>query len=87
MWERRTIREELASEGPPVVTPEEMEAINRDGVFRTRRVTRGDGGRSAAIVRAQHELAFRKRRVRIEGNDPLVTRWRAELARLRTDVT
>lgn len=90
-WERRTIREELANEGPPVVTPEEMEAINRDGVFRTRRVTRGDGGRSAAIVRAQHELAFRKRRVRIEGNnpdtDPLVARWRAELARLRADVT
>jgi hypothetical protein len=39
----------------------------------------------------KHELAFRKRRVGIEGNDPdtdpLVTRWRAELARLRTDVT
>lgn len=87
LWERRTIREELASEGPPVVTPEELVAINRDRLLRTRRVVRGDGGRSAAIVRAQHELAFRKRRVRTAGGDPdadaLVASWRAELARLR----
>jgi protease PrsW len=85
-WERRTIREELATEGLPVVTPEELEAINRDQAFRTRRVARGDGGRSAAIVCAQHELAFRKRRVRTEGGDPnadlLVASWRAEIARL-----
>ncbi len=88
LWERRTIREELATECPPVVTPEELEAINRDRAFRTRRVGRGDSGRSVAIVRAQHELAFRKRRVRTEGGDPdadpLVASWRAKLARLRS---
>ncbi len=87
LWERRTIREELATERPPIVLSEELEAINRDRVLRTRRVARGDGGRSAAIVRAQHELAFRKRRVRTDGGDPdadaLVAYWRAELARLR----
>jgi hypothetical protein len=41
-------------------------------------------------VTAQHELAFRKRRVRDQGADPdrdrLVGGWRAEIARLRTAV-
>jgi hypothetical protein len=38
-------------------------------------------------VNAQHELAFRKRRVRDEGNDPeddrLAAGWREEIRRLR----
>jgi hypothetical protein len=38
-------------------------------------------------VNAQHELAFRKRRVRSEDGDPerdrLVAGWRAEIRRLR----
>jgi hypothetical protein len=38
-------------------------------------------------VNAQHELAFRKRRVRDAGGDPerdaLVAGWRAEIGRLR----
>jgi hypothetical protein len=42
---------------------------------------------SAALVNAQHELAFRKRRVRDEGNDPerdgLVAGWREDIRRLR----
>ncbi len=86
-WERRVISEELATEVAPVVLAEEQEAIRRDGMFRTRRITRLDRQRSAAIVRAQHELGFRKRRVRIEGGDPdsdtLVAGWRSEIARLR----
>lgn len=87
VWERRAIREELAPEGPPIVSADEQEAIRRDGVFRTRRLDPRDRRRSAALVRAQHELAFRKRRVRLDGGDPeaddLVARWRAELASLR----
>ena len=60
----------------------------RDGVFRTRRIVRSDRRRSAALVNAQHELAFRKRRVRADGRDPerdpLVAGWRREIAELRS---
>jgi len=42
---------------------------------------------SAALVNAQHELAFRKRRVRDAGENPehdrLIAGWREEIARLR----
>jgi hypothetical protein len=42
---------------------------------------------SAALVNAQHELAFRKRRVKDEGGDPerdgLVAGWREDIRRLR----
>jgi hypothetical protein len=42
---------------------------------------------SAALVNAQHELAFRKRRVHDEGGDPeldsLVAGWRENIRRLR----
>jgi RsiW-degrading membrane proteinase PrsW (M82 family) len=89
VWERRTIREELAAESLPVVTADELEAIRRDGIFRTRRIDRHDRQRSAALVRAQHELAFRKRGVRLNNGDPesdtLVARWRTELGRLRSE--
>ena len=47
-----------------------------------------DKDASAALVNAQHELAFRKRRVRDEGGDPeqdsLVAGWREDIRRLRT---
>jgi RsiW-degrading membrane proteinase PrsW (M82 family) len=86
-WERKVIREELAGEVGRSVTPEEYESIEADGMFRTRRIDRGHRRQSAALVNAQHELAFRKRRVRDEhGNpdaDPLVAGWRAEIERLR----
>jgi hypothetical protein len=43
---------------------------------------------SAGLVNAQHELAFRKRRVRDEGKDPELDRlandWRGQIRRLRT---
>ena len=89
-WERRVIREELASEVGPTVTPEEYEQIRRDGIFRTRRLAGPHRRRGAALVNAQHELAFRKRRVRQDGGDPetdpLVAGWRREIDDLRTSM-
>jgi RsiW-degrading membrane proteinase PrsW (M82 family) len=87
VWERRVIREELGDEVGRSVTLHEYARIEADGVFRTRRIDRLDRRRSAALVNAQHELAFRKRRVRLAGRDPdgdaLVAAWRREIDRLR----
>ncbi len=86
-WEREVIESELAAEAPDVVTAEERAAIAQDGMFRTRRIDRLHPRESAGLVRLQHELAFRKRRVRLRDHepeaDPLVSRWRAEIRRLR----
>jgi len=86
-WERRVIREELADEVGRSVSRLEYEAILADRMFRTRRVDRTRPRESAALVNAQHELAFRKRRVRDEDRDPdrdrLVAGWREEIGRLR----
>ena len=88
VWERRVIREELAGEVGRAVSTSEYEAILADSMFRTRRIDRLRKRESAALVNAQHELAFRKRRVRDERNDPerdpLVAGWRTEIERLRT---
>ena len=85
VWERRVIREELANEVGRSVTPKEYQAIVGDRMLRTRRVDHSQA--SAALVNAQNELAFRKRRVRDEGGDPerdsLVTGWREDIRRLR----
>jgi hypothetical protein len=66
---------------------EKHEGIRRVGAFRTRRIDSLDRRRSTALIRARHELAVRKRRVRMDGGDPeadrLVARWRHEIARLR----
>jgi protease PrsW len=70
VWERRVIRAELADEVGQAVTPEEYEQVKRDGIFRTRRVRGPNRRRVAALVNAQHELAFRKWRVRQDGGDP-----------------
>ena len=87
VWERRVIREELASEVGRSVTPEEYQAIVGDRMLRTRRVDRELPKASAALVNAQSELAFRKRRVRDDGGDPehdsLVAGWREDIRRLR----
>lgn len=87
VWERRVIREELAAEVGGAVTPAEYERIERDAIFRTRRIAGANRRRSAAIVNAQNELAFRKHRVRADGGDPeqdpLVGGWREQIARLR----
>jgi len=85
VWERRVIRDELASEVGRSVTLEEYQAVVSDRLLRTRRIDRSQA--SAALVNAQNELAFRKRRVRSEGGDPerdsLVAGWREDIRRLR----
>ena len=87
LWERRVIREELANEVGRSVTPEEYQTIVGDRMLRTRRIDRMHRQASAALVNAQHELAFRKRRVQDEGGDPerdsLVAGWREDIRRLR----
>ena len=86
-WERRVIEEQLASEVGGAVTPEEFAEIRRDSIFRTRRLKGVDRRRSAALVNAQHELAFRKQAIVAEGGNPesdeLVASWRREIADLR----
>jgi RsiW-degrading membrane proteinase PrsW (M82 family) len=88
VWERRVIREELADEIGRAVTSEEYRAIVDDRRLRTRRINRMHPETSAALVSAQHELAFRKRRVKEEGGDPeldeLVAGWRGDIQRLRS---
>ncbi|MEH2119501.1 PrsW family intramembrane metalloprotease [Nostoc sp.] len=87
IWERQVIREGLADETEPVITPEEYEQVKGDRIFRTRRIPHLKGRTSRAIVRAQNELAIRKWRVKHIGqsveSDPLVASWRDELLRLR----
>jgi hypothetical protein len=87
VWERRVIREELADEVGRAVTPAEYAEIVRDRILRTRRIDRMHPRQSSALVNAQHELAFRKRRVRNERKDPerdsLVAGWRDDIQRLR----
>jgi RsiW-degrading membrane proteinase PrsW (M82 family) len=86
-WERRVIREELAAEVGHSVSRGEYQAILADGILRTRRIDDLRPNHSAALVNAQHELAFRKRRVRNQGQDPdqdrLVAGWRRDIDRLR----
>jgi RsiW-degrading membrane proteinase PrsW (M82 family) len=90
VWERRVIREELAEEVGREVSRDEYQRIAADRMLRTRRIDRIHPRESAALVNAQHELAFRKRHVRDAGGDPdrdpLVAGWRAEIARLRAAV-
>jgi RsiW-degrading membrane proteinase PrsW (M82 family) len=87
IWERRVIQSELADEIGPLVTPAEYEAIKGDRIFKTRRIPGYSRRASAAIVKAQDELAFRKWRLKQLGQstetDPLVRSWRDQLLRLR----
>jgi hypothetical protein len=85
--ERAVIREELAGEVGSCITSDEYDAICADERYRTRRVDARDKAASAALVNAQNELAFRKRRLADRGYDaeldPVVAGWRAEIAVLR----
>jgi protease PrsW len=87
VWERRVIRDELADEVGRTVSTDEYRDIVGDRMFRTRRIDRLQPRVSAALVNAQHELAFRKRRVRDAGenpdHDPLIAGWREEIRRIR----
>jgi RsiW-degrading membrane proteinase PrsW (M82 family) len=86
-WERQVIREELADEVGRSLTPEEFAAVECDRIFLTRRIDARNREASAALVIAQNELAFRKRRLRDRGydpeQDPVVARRRAEIDALR----
>jgi RsiW-degrading membrane proteinase PrsW (M82 family) len=86
-WEREVIREELTAEVGRSVTEAEFAAVERDATFRTRRIHASDRAASAALVNAQNELAFRKRRLRDRGfdpeQDPVVAQRREEIASLR----
>jgi hypothetical protein len=85
--ERNVIREELAGEVGSCVTRDEYDAICADRRYRTRRVDASNKAVTAALVNAQNELAFRKRRLADRGYDaeldPVVAGWRAEISRLR----
>jgi hypothetical protein len=87
VWERRVIRDELADEVGRTVSADEYRDIVGDCMFRTRRIDRLQPRVSAALVNAQHELAFRKRHVRDAGENPehdrLIAGWREEIGRLR----
>jgi hypothetical protein len=84
------IREELAEEVGRAVSPDDYQEIVDDRMLRTRRIDRAHRRASAALINAQHELAFRKRRVRDEGRDPeldgLAAGWRDEIRHLRATV-
>ncbi|RPI13918.1 MAG: protease PrsW [Lysobacterales bacterium] len=86
-WEREVIRDELADEVGRSVTAAELEAAARDSRLRSRRAVAKDPRIAAAIVNAQNELAFRKRRLKDRGHDPaadpLVAARRLEIEELR----
>jgi len=86
-WERAVIREELADEVGRSLTAEEFAAVEADRAFRTRRIDARDREASTALVIAQNELAFRKRRLRDRGfdpeQDPVVAQRRSEIETLR----
>ncbi len=86
-WELEVIRQELKDEPPDLVTPQDYQAILQQGLFQTRRIDLANPKWSSALVNAQHELAFRKRRLREDGinseTDQLVSIWREEIRRLR----
>jgi protease PrsW len=88
VWERRVIREELADEVGRAVTEREYRDIVGDRMFRTRRIDQAHPDLSAALVNAQHELAFSRHRARRAGRDPekdpLVAGWQDDIRRLRT---
>jgi C4-dicarboxylate-specific signal transduction histidine kinase len=85
--ERRVILEELRDEIGHSVTAEEYAAIAADRMFRTRRIDPRHADVSAALITAQNELAFRKRRLKDRGFDPgtdaLLDQRRAQIAALR----
>ena len=87
VWERRVIRDELADEVGRTVSADEIRDIVGDRMFSTRRIDRLQPRVSAALVNAQHELAFRKRHVRDAGENPehdqRIAGWREEIGRLR----
>jgi protease PrsW len=89
--ERNVIREELASEVGDAVTESEYRDIVADRPYHTRRIDKRNREASCALVNAQHELAFRKRRLRDRGydpdTDPIVAGRRDQIRALRATAT
>lgn len=87
IWERRVIREELKDEPGDIVTPDEYDRVERDHLFATRRIQGKPRQHMRALVNAQNEIAFRKRRLRRRGQPPdadaLVNDWRDYIRALR----
>ena len=87
---RRVIREELADEIGRTISPEEYQDIVNDHMAGRAGSTAIHPRASAALVNAQHELAFRKNRIRNGGGDPerdpLVAEWRDDIRHLRRAV-
>jgi len=85
--ERRVLVEELADEVGRSVTADELAAIEVDRAFRTRRIDPRYAQVSAALINAQNELAFRKRRLKNRGFDPtldgVLEQRRAQISALR----
>jgi RsiW-degrading membrane proteinase PrsW (M82 family) len=88
--ERTVIREELLDEVGQTITEREYADVVNDRAFRTRRIVARNREASAALVNAQHELAFRKRRLRDRGydpeRDPLVAARRKQVQTLRSQL-
>ena len=88
--ERTVIREELAAEIGRSITEQEYSDVVNDRAFRTRRIIARNRETSAALVNAQHELAFRKRRLRDRGFDPeldpLIAARRLQIHSLRAQL-
>lgn len=86
-WEREVIGEELRSELGRSITEQEYQGVIADRRYRTRRIEGRNRAAAEAIVRAQNELAIRKRRLADRGfdpeSDPIVAGRRAEIAELR----
>jgi RsiW-degrading membrane proteinase PrsW (M82 family) len=85
--ERRVICEEMSGEAAPCVTPAEYAAMQADRTYHTRRIDGRNRSVSSALVNAQNELAFRKRRLRDRGfdpaTDPVAAALRAQISALR----
>jgi len=88
-WELEVCRSELSEEVPDVVTPAELELVEGEGLWRIRRIPGFSSRRSARLVRAQNELAFRRHDVRRAGldpdSDPIVSQWRRFISDIRED--
>lgn len=87
-WERRIVRDQLASEQPPVVTQQELDGIRAEKRFRLRTIPGYPKAKGRAIRNAQNALAFQKeylaQRGRPSDRDPLAQYLRSVIAGLRS---
>ncbi len=84
-WELRVIRNELRSELPHRITPEEYSLAETEGLWRMRRIPWLSHRESVRLVREQNRLAFQLAEARRDGGD-LGTDPRVAERRERLDV-